>query len=65
MPHAPPVLLEQRAVFGRVTGERQLERLIGPGGELEELQKLVVLAPGVALALEGDLARAATSCRWS
>src|SRR6185312_13764760 len=52
----PAVALQQLAVGRLAAAQRQLEALAAPRRQVEVPEKLVVLAPGVALTLVGDVA---------
>src|SRR5262249_25897133 len=54
-PDAPPMRTQPRRVVAVQGGRGQLERLGRPEREVEKLQELVVLAPGVELALPADV----------
>ena len=56
VPHVPALAQEHLPIRLVVLAQRQLEALLHAGGEIEELEELVVLAPGVALAPEDQLA---------
>src|SRR5206468_1192826 len=55
VPNAPAFLLQHPLVIFGITAQRQLERLLRPPREIDELEELVMFAPVIRLPAEMHL----------